>query len=92
MHLCPRVKPQKKEDEDAFTHFPLLNTEKLTLWDPGGEKSYMFYGRSVEGSMKSASHQTLSWAWFSSFLHFPYKNKTVLTSAECGGELSWLSI
>lgn len=60
MQLCPHAKPQKKTEEDSFTHFPLLKTEKLTLWDPGGEKSNMLYGRIVEGSMKSASYQTLS--------------------------------
>lgn len=36
------VSPCKTREEErnySFTHFPLLNTEKLTLWEPGGEKS-----------------------------------------------------
>lgn len=60
MQLCSHAKPQKTKEKYSFTHFPLLNTEKLTLWDPGGEKSNMLYGRSMEGSMKSTSYQTLS--------------------------------
>jgi len=50
--LCPHVKSQKKREKGSFTHFPLLNTEKLTLWDPGGEKSNMLYDRRVEGSIR----------------------------------------
>lgn len=41
-------KTREKERKDSFTHFPLLNTEKLTLWDPRGEKSDDVLTQSME--------------------------------------------